>query len=123
MILNLNGKVVNEDIQLELPPLYFEKNQYVQVNHLFIKWRKKVGNIHGKITSSMVDKNPLNKYQQILFFTQMDKSNFLFFTPTHFSKYKIQCPCLQSSVFNLQLSEKHEILEIQIQLEITHERI
>ena len=121
MIINLKGKVIDDKIDFELPPLYFERNQYVHVNHLFIKWRKKVGSLYGQITTSLIDRSSLNKNQQMLFFSQMDKSNFLFYTPTHFAKYKIQCPCLQSSVFNIHLSEKHEIIEIGLQLEITNE--
>ena len=121
MILNLKGKVIDDKIDFELPPLYFERQQYVHVNHLFIKWRKKVGSLFGQITTSLIDRNPHNKNQQLIFFSQMDKSNFLFYTPTHFAKYKIQCPCLQSSVFNIPLSEKHEIIEIGLQLEITYE--
>ena len=113
--------MIDDKIDFELPPLYFERNQYVHVNHLFIKWRKKVGSLYGQITTSLIDRSSLNKNQQMLFFSQMDKSNFLFYTPTHFSKYKIQCPCLQSSVFNIHLSEKHEITEIELQLEITNE--
>ena len=121
MILNLRGSVVNNTIHFQLPPLFFQRNHFVQVNYLFIKWSKAVEDIHGEITTSLIDRTPFNLYQEILLFSQTQKSNFMHFTPTHSPKYKIQCPCLQSSVFNISLSEKHEIQEIRIQLEITHE--
>ena len=121
MILNLQGKVLNDTIQFDLPPLFFQRNHFVQVNYLFIKWKKSVGDLYGEITTSLIDRTPFNRFQEILLFSQRKKSNFLHFTPTHLSKYKIQCPSLESSVFNISLSEKHEIQEIKIQLEITHE--
>ena len=121
MILNLRGKVVNNSIHFELPPLFFQRNHFVQVNYLFIEWSKSVRDIHGEITTSLIDRTPFNLFQEILLFSQTQKSSFLHFTPTHSAKYKIQCPCLQSSVFNISLSEKHEIQEIRIQLEVTHE--
>ena len=121
MILNLQGKVVNKSIQFDLPPLFFQRNHFVHVNYIFIKWNQAVGDFYGEITTSLIDRTPYNPSQEILLFSQTKKSNYLLFTPTHLSKYKIQCPSLQSSVFNISLSEKHEIQEIRIQLEITHE--
>ena len=121
MILNLRGRVVNNSIYFELPPLFFQRNHFVKFNYLFIKWSKAVGDLFGEITTSLIDRTPLNRFQEILLFSQTQESNFLHYTPTHSAKYKIQCPCLQSSVFNISLSEKHEIQEIRIQLEIIHE--
>ena len=121
MILNLRGRVVNNAIHFELPPLFFQRNHFVQLNFIFIKWSQAVGDLYGEITTSLIDRSPFNRFQEILLFSQTQKSNFLYFTPTHSAKYKIQCPSLQSSVFNISLSEKHEIQEIRIQLEITHE--
>ena len=121
MILNLQGKVVNKSIQFDLPPLFFQRNHFVHVNYIFIKWNQAVGDFYGEITTSLIDRTPYNPSQEILLFSQTKKSNYLLFTPTHLSKYKIQCPSLQSSVFNISLSEKHEIQEIKLQLEVTHE--
>ena len=112
---------MNNSIYFELPPLFFQRKHFVKFNYLFIKWSKAVGDLFGEITTSLIDRTPLNRFQEILLFSQTQKSNFLHFTPTHSAKYKIQCPCLQSSVFNISLSEKHEIQEIRIQLEIIHE--
>ena len=121
MIINLKGKIINDHVEFDLPPLYFQENHFVHVNFIFIQWNRTVGNLYGEITSSLIDRTPFNQRQQIVKFAQQNKSEFLLFTPTHLSKYKIQCPSLQSSVFNISISEKHEIREIQLQLEITHE--
>ena len=121
MILNLQGKVLDNTIHFDLPPLMFQRNHYVHVNYIFIKFNQTVGDFHGEITTSLIDRTPFNRFQELLLFSQKKKSNFIHYTPTHSSKYKIQCPCLQQSVFNISLSEKQEIKEIKLQLEITHE--
>ena len=123
MIVNLRGKVLNERIIFDLPPLYFQQNHFVHVNYILIQWNRIVNNLHGEITTSLIDRTPFNRHQELLKFAQQNQSNFILFTPTHLSKYKIQCLSLQSSVFYISLSEKQEIKEIQLQIEITHERL
>ena len=120
MIINLVGTCRDSIITFEPCPIYFEKNQFVHVNELAIEWKNQVSNIHGMISSSLVDLSPVNMNQQLLYFHQDHKSNLMYYSPTHFAKYKIQCPSLQASVFNITLSEKHEIEKIYLQLEITN---
>ena len=123
MIINLNGEVKDDIICFEAAPIYFGSSQYIHVNELAIQWKHTVSNINGLIWSSLVDRSSVNQFQQILFFYQKEESNFVHYTPTHTAKYKIQCPSLQASVFNIQLSEKHEIEKVYIQLEVTNARI
>ena len=118
MLINLRGSVHNDEIKFDLTPVYFSSNSHVRVTEMAIQWDGKAQNIHGKITTTLIDKSPVNPSQQLLFFYQSERSNFMFYTPTHPAEYKIQCPSLQSSVFNIHLSEKHQIREIYIQLEI-----
>ena len=118
MLINLRGRVHNNEIKFDLTPVYFSSNHCVRITEMAIQWEREVQNIHGKITSTLIDKSPVNPTQQLLFFYQPNRSNFMFYTPTHPAQYKIQCPSLQSSVFNIHLSEKHQIKEIYIQLEI-----
>ena len=118
MLINLRGTVRNNEIIFDLTPVYFAPNQYVRVTEMAIQWIGEVKNIHGKITTTLIDKSPVNPAQQLLFFHQSNISDFMFYSPTHPAEYKIQCPSLQSSVFNIHLSEKHQIREIYIQLEI-----
>ena len=118
MLINLRGTVNNDEINFDLTPVYFSRNNTVRVTEMAILWAKSVKNIHGRIVSSLIDKSPVNPSQQLLFFYHKDKSNFMFYSPTHPAEYKIQCLSLQSSVFNIQLSEKEQIREIYLQLEI-----
>ena len=123
MIVNLNGYVENDIIKFEVCPLYFEQHQFVHVNELFIKWKRQTNHIYGFIQSSLIDQSPVNLDQQLLFFHQHEKSNYMYYSPTHQMKYKIQCSSLHSSVFKLHLSEKREIEKIYLQLEISNARI
>ena len=123
MIVNLNGVVRENFIYFDLCPLYFDQNQFVHVNELFIEWKNQVKNIHGYIETSLIDQSSVNLKQQLLFFHQRKESNYIYYTPTHRSKYKIQCSSLQASLFKIHLSEKHEIEKIYLQLEITNARI
>ena len=122
MIINLNGIVREDFIHFDLCPLYFEQNQYVHVNELFIKLKAQAKNIHGYIESSLIDQSSVNLKQQLLFFHQRKESNYIYYTPTHLSKFKIQCSSLHASVFKINLSEKHEIEKIYLQLEISNAR-
>ena len=118
MLINLKGTVQANEIKFDFPAVFFAKDNYVRVTEMAIQWNGKAHNIHGIITSTLIDKSPVNPSQQLLFFSQIEKSNFMYYSPTHPAQYKIQCPSLQASVFNIQLSEKEQIREIYIQLEI-----
>ena len=123
MIINLVGTTRDSLIIFEQCPIYFDKNQFVHVNELAIEWKDQVSNVHGMISSTLVDLSPVNMNQQLLYFNQNHESALMYYSPTHIAKYKIQCPSLQASVFNINLSEKHEIEKVYLQLEITNARI
>ena len=123
MIINLVGTVEDTNISFDLTPIYFEKNQCVNVNEIAIQWKEPQIQVYGTISSTLVDLSSVNLDQQIIFFHQHHQSKYLYYSPTHVAKYKIQCPSLQASVFNISLSEKHEIEKIYLQLEITNARV
>ena len=123
MIINLKGQVKNDDIIFEECPVYFENNQFVHVNEMFIKWKKPCKNVYGFIESSLIDRSPVNLDQQLLFFHQRKESNYMYYTPTHLAKYKIQCSALHSSLFKLHLSVQEKIEKIYLQLEISNARV
>lgn len=122
MIINLYGKVENDFIEFEPAPIYFEHGQYVHINEIVIHWEKTVSNIHGLICSSLVDLCPINPKQQLIFFAQSNSSTMLHYSPTHCARYIIQCPSLQASVFQIQLSKQEKIKKIYLQLEISNAR-
>ena len=123
MIINLNGKVINNDIVFDECPVYFDHSQQVHVNELYIEWEKSCKNIHGYIETSLIDRSTVNLKQQLLFFHQRKESNYIYYTPTHLAKYKIQCSSLLSSVFKLHLSKQEKIEKIYLQLEISNARV
>ena len=132
MIVNLKGKVRSDgEIIFELAPLYFSENQFAQVNQLFLQFDKKLSDVSGVITSSLIDRSTVNQRQELVFFHQSTKSRQLYFTPTHAAEYKIQSASLQSATFKLTLREDTEIIDfrkinisVYLQLKIlTHARI
>ena len=118
MIINLTGQVQNNEIQFNLFPLYFQNNQTVKALYIEIYWEKEVGDIHGYISSSLIDQSPMNENQEVIRFNNVNRSNYTFHAPVNPAVYKVQCNSLFSSVFNLHLSKQHKIREIHLQLEI-----
>ena len=127
MIINLVGSV-NPDgvIDFDLPCIYFSSCQSVTVKEIFICHHKSVREVHGYLSTTLIDKSPLNPRQQLLFFYQPEKSKFFYYSPTQFVSYKIQTQSLSSSVFQFHLSEedkkynfaRHKREKVYLQLEI-----
>ena len=118
MIINLTGTIQNNEIQFNLFPLYFENNQKIRALYIGIEWAGQVGDIHGFISSSLIDQSPMNENQELIRFSNVNRSNYTFYAPVHPAVYKVHCNSLYSSVFRLHLSKQHKIREIQLQLEI-----
>ena len=129
MIINLLGEAgTGGEINFDLTPIYFGNHQSVAVNELFVLYNKKVSDVICVLTSTLIDRSPVNLNQQLLLFYQEKKSRCYFYTPTHKAKYKIQNSSLQSSVFTLKLYKADEVNEritnieiekVYLQLEIT----
>ena len=119
MLINLTGQIKNGEIKFDFQPFeLFNTGQTVFVNEMSIKWKKSVSNIDGRLCSTLIDRNPYNPKQQLLYFYQKKSSNFTFVSPTRPAVYKIHCNSLPQSVFWLSLSSEHEIEKIYIQLDI-----
>ena len=119
MLINLLAQNQNEDFMIRLPYYQFQNNE-IAVTELFIKWKSKV-TTHGYISSTLVDKNALNPDQIIFWFSQEDES-YLHCKPTQLQSYKIQRTELQSSEFEIHISEKDNFKKIEkifLQLKIT----
>ena len=118
MIINLKGKVQNDEIQFNTFPLYFQNNQNIRALYIAIEWKKEVQNVHGYLSTSLIDQSPMNENQELIRFQNQNISNYTFYAPAHPAVYKVQCNSFLSSVFHLHLSKQYEIREIQLQLEI-----
>ena len=118
MIINLTGKVQKNEVHFNLFPLYFENIQKIRALYISIEWEKNVEEIHGFLSTSLIDQSPMNEEQELIRFHNVNRSNYTFYAPVHPPVYKVQCNSLLSSVFQLHLSKQQEIREIKIQLEI-----
>lgn len=119
MLINLEGTNQNEDIIFHLPYCRFDNNE-VAVTELFIKWKSPV-TTYGYISSTLIDRNPMNPYQNIFVFSQQNDS-YSHFKPTQLQSYKIQRTELQSSEFKIHMPEKEKLKKIEkifLQLKIT----
>ena len=133
MIVNLHGSVRGDgQIIFDLVPLYFDINQEVHVNEVFLSFSKKMKTPFGYISTSLIDKSPVNQKQLLVFLQESTNVKQLYTSPTHPAKYKIQCQSLQSATFNLHLFEEAEkvnlgqkslTIEVYLQLEISNARI
>ena len=118
MIINLTGRVQNNELKFNLFPLYFSNNQKIRALYIGIEWAETVGDIHGYLSSSLIDQSPMNQNQELIRFNNVNRSSYTFYAPANPSVYKVQCNSLCSSFFQLQLSKQHKIREIHLQLEI-----
>ena len=107
MLIHLHGKVKNDTIEFDLPPVSFRRGQNVAVAECGIEWSN-TGRYTGEITSTLVDKSPCNPKQQIFHINKQSGSNYTFTTPTPFLEYKIQCLDLESSVFKIHVYSQDE---------------
>ena len=127
MIINLHGQVKNNEINFDSTQVYFEPNCYVAVTKVYIQFARKFKDVTGYISSSLIDKSPVNPLQELVFFNQRENSRTVFYSPTHLAQYKIQCPSLQASVFEIYCSDLDEnsikIEKIYLQLQISNARI
>ena len=133
MLIHLEGTVTDDVINFDLPQVYFKQGQIVSVREIMLDYRQSIQNLHGYISSSLVDKSPCNPKQQIFNFHQTWVSNFTQFTPTHLLQYKIQCLDLNSSVFKIHFFTwtknikrkivKNLIERVYLTLEITNARL
>ena len=118
MIINLNGKLQNNELQFNTFPLYFQNNQNIRAIYIAIEWESEVKNVYGYLSTSLIDQSPMNENQELIRFQNVNRSNYTFHAPAHPAVYKVQCNSLFSSVFQLHLSKQHKIREIHLQLEI-----
>ena len=108
MLIHLEGTVTDDVINFDLPQVYFKQGQIVSILEITLDYRQSIQNLHGYISSSLVDKSPCNPKQQIYRIYKYDGSDYTVHTPTHFFEYKLQCLDLKSSVFKINVYNKDE---------------
>ena len=126
MLVRAKGKIINNALQFDFPALFFEKKSFVCLQNLIIKFRLTQNSVTGNISTSLIDRSPINPEQILADFQSNIASKNFYYQPTHLQYYKIQQMDLTSSEFNLKFRENikfKEIDEIEILLHITDARI
>ena len=119
MLINLHAKSVEE---LNLPSLYFERGQMIALTDICIVFTNKAkSNGTYLLTSTLLDKSPLNLKQELALVSKNHKQ-FARFTPANKNFYKIQCLDFKSSQLDLIDLDTEKTLQnikyIYIQLEV-----
>ena len=102
-----------------LPYLSFD-NATVAVTECFIKFSEKT-QVHGYITSSLIDRTAFNPNQIIFTFSQQQESIYVHCKPTHLQTYKIQLTDFRNADIKLHLSPQEKTKKIEeffVQLKI-----
>ena len=102
-----------------LPYLSFD-NATVAVTECFIKFSEPT-QVHGYITSSLIDRTAFNPNQIVFIFSQQQESIYVHCKPTHLQTYKIQLNDFRNAELNFNISPPEKIKKIEevfLQLEI-----
>ena len=111
MLVRIKGKVSNEQIEYQIPSLFFENKSFVSLQHLIIHFKSFQNSLSGRISTTLIDRSPINP-EQVLANFQTIATKTLCYQPIHLQYYKIQRLDLTSSEFNLNFRENIEIKEI-----------
>ena len=120
MLINLWGTVKDQTVVFDSIPFIQLQGQMVGVKEILIHWETKRNNFIGMITTSLIEKSPINLYQELLIVPQEYPGIFLYYTPTHISYYKTRLNQLNSLVVQIDTLEKElpPIKRIYLQLKL-----
>ena len=120
MLINLWGTVKDQTVVFDSIPFLQLNGQMVGVKEVLIQWETKRNNFIGMITTSLIEKSPINLYQELLIVPQEYPGIFLYYTPTHISYYKTRLNQLNSLVVQIDTLEKElpPIKRIYLQLKL-----
>ena len=122
MLVRIKGKMINDEISFDFPAIFFKQKSYVCLQSLVIKFKIPQNIFSGQISTTLIDRSPINQEQILADFQSLVVSKNLCYQPTHLQYYKIQRMDLTSSEFTFKFRENikiNEIDEIEILLHIT----
>ena len=126
MLVRIKGKTLNQQIHFELPSLYFDSKSFIALTQISINFKTIQSSVYGQLSTSLIDRSPLNPDQILADFQQLHETKTLTFQPPHLHYYKIQRMDLLSSDFKISFREntqKREIEDIELLLHILDARI
>ena len=106
MLINLWGTVQDRTVVFDSLPYIQLNGQMVGVKEVLIEWETKRTSFIGMITSSLIEKSPVNLHQELLIVPQEYPGIFLYYTPTHISYYKTRLNQFNSLVVKIDTLEK-----------------
>ena len=120
MLVNLWGTVQDGTVVFDSIPYVQLNGQMVGVKEVLIEWETRRNNFIGMISSSLIEKSPLNLHQELIVVPQEYPGIFLYYTPTHISYYISRLNQLNSLVVKIDTLEKElpPIKRIYIQLKL-----
>jgi len=118
MLVNLWGTVQDGTVVFDSIPYVQLNGQMVGVKEVLIEWETRRNNFIGMISSSLIEKSPVNLHQELIVVPQEYPGIFLYYTPTHISYYISRLNQLNSLVVKIDTLEKElpPIKRIYIQL-------
>ena len=125
MLVRIKGKISGDKVHYQIPSLFFENKSFVSLQHLIIHFNTIQDSISGHISTTLIDRSPINPDQVLANFQSSTTMDF-FYQPNYLQYYKIQRMDLTSSEFNFHFRENieiKEIAEIEILLHITDARV
>ena len=125
MLVRIKGKISGDKVHYQIPSLFFENKSFVSLQHLIIHFNTTQESISGRISTTLIDRSPINP-DQVLANFRSTRTMDLYYQPNYLQYYKIQRMDLTSSEFNFHFRENIEIKEIdeiEILLHITDARV
>ena len=125
MLVRIKGTISGDKVHYQIPSLFFENKSFVSLQHLIIHFNTIQDSISGNISTTLIDRSPINPDQVLANFQSSTTMDF-FYQPNYLQYYKIQRMDLTSSEFSLHFRENikiKEIDEIEILLHITDARV
>ena len=125
MLVRIKGTISGDKVHYQIPSLFFENKSFVSLQHLIIHFNTIQDSISGHISTTLIDRSPINPDQVLANFQSSTTMDF-FYQPNYLQYYKIQRMDLTSSEFSLHFRENikiKEIDEIEILLHITDARV
>ena len=63
MLIRIKGKILNNEIQFQIPPIFFDNKSFVSLQQMIIQFNTNQDNISGSLSTSLIDRSPINPDQ------------------------------------------------------------
>ena len=99
-----------------IPLPHFPTDGSVAVSYLYIEFETQLSKELVTLTSTFVDRNSKNPYQQLCSYFHSGQSKYSCYTPTHLLAYKMNCTPSSDAVVKIHTEKPKKIKKIYLQL-------